>query len=88
LVSFFFDGYGKTETTFKIKTMIDEIKSLYKSFRTGKNIFIGRVAIEFGMQPLSIRNNWFGPFWQIPIDKQARLLEMLKEETKSRKTVA
>jgi len=68
--------------------MIDEIKTLYKSFKSGKNIFIMEVANEFGISPTSVRNNWFGTFWAIPAEKQPRVLEMLKAEIHSRQVSA
>jgi len=68
--------------------MKDEIKSLYKSFKGGKNIFIEEVATEFGIAPTTVRNSWFGSFWAIPVDKQPRVLEMLKAEIHSRNVTA
>jgi len=68
--------------------MIDEIQKLYKSFKTGKADFIKEVATEFDIAPTSVRNNWFGSFWSIPLEKQPKVLEMLKAEIHSRQVTA
>ena len=65
--------------------MIDEIKTLYKSMKRGKYAFLDKVATEFGIQPTSVKNNWFGTFWTIPPPHQAKVLEMLKEEIELQK---
>lgn len=56
---------------------IDNIQKLYGSI-DDKSGFVSAIAHEFGIKPLSIRNNWFGSIPCIPEKHEDRLLVLLQ----------
>jgi hypothetical protein len=67
----------------------DKIKELYKQVQRGeKQGLIESMANEFGLQALSISNNWFTRYWAIPVEYQSRVVEILKTKIKSQKKVS
>ena len=62
--------------------MIANIKLLYKQLNSKKD-FIEYSAAYFGLKPTSLRNHWFGNFWQIPESKQEQVVTLLQNYIKN-----
>lgn len=60
---------------------IDNIKTLWKLINN-KTEFIKLVAKELDRSPNTIHNHWFARFWQVPVDKQDKVIELLQNTIK------
>ena len=61
--------------------MLENTKNLFTNIND-KQSFIMLCADEFGIKPISIRNNWFSGFWSIPDKHQERVLVLLQNYIK------
>lgn len=52
-------------------------KKLFDQLHDKKG-FIKLISHEFGLKPLSIRNNWFAGYYAIPDQYQSRVIELLQ----------
>ena len=64
------------------KDMIEEIRVEYQKIK-GKTQFIIELSESVGRAKRTIRNHWFGGFWDIPIDFQTQVLELITNKIKS-----
>jgi len=53
------------------------IKNLYNEINNKKELTL-LVADHFSLNPLSVRNNWFGGFYQVPVKHQGRLITIMQ----------
>ena len=65
------------------------IKHLYNKTSNKKELTV-LVAEHFNLNPLSVRNNWFGGFYQVPNKHQDKLISIMQnfvnKETKTLRT--
>ena len=63
-----------------------KIHKLYNQ-STNKKELIKKIAKDFNINPLSVRNNWFGGFYQVPNKHQDKLISIMQnfvnKETKT-----
>ena len=64
--------------------MIANIRTLYKQVHK-KRDFIEYAAASFNLKPTSLRNHWFGNFWQIPSSKQGDVVKIMQNWIKNQK---
>ena len=53
------------------------IKNLYIKTSNKKELTL-LVADHFSLNPLSVRNNWFGGFYQVPTKHQDKLISIMQ----------
>lgn len=53
------------------------IKDLYHKTNNKKELTI-LVAEHFSLNPVSIRNHWFGSFYQVPVKHQDKLIRIMQ----------
>lgn len=53
------------------------IKNLYCKIHNKKELTL-LVADHFELNPLSVRNNWFGGFYQVPQKHQDKLIRIMQ----------
>jgi len=53
------------------------IKHLYNKTSNKKELTV-LVAEHFNLNPLSVRNNWFGGFYQVPTKHQDKLISIMQ----------
>ena len=58
--------------------LMDNIKELWSliNYKTG---FIEMCAKELDRSPNTLHNHWFARFWQIPIDMQVPVIELMQK---------
>lgn len=64
--------------------MKEEIKLLHQLIKDTA-AFYNAHASKFGIEPISMKNNWFGRLYSIPKKHQKEVLELLKEEVELQK---
>ena len=62
-----------------------KIHKLYNQ-STNKKELIKKIAKDFNINPLSVRNNWFSGFYQIPTKHQDKLEKIMNEFNDKQKT--
>ena len=69
--------------------MTEEIKILYAKIHK-KTDFIIEAANDkqIDKSPLTLRNHWFGNFWQIPQEYQDRVKHLLQKKIEQQKATA
>lgn len=53
------------------------IRNLYNQI-SKKREFISMAAADLNKSPLTLRQHWFGQFWNIPEEHQPRIVELLQ----------
>lgn len=64
-----------------IKMHNSNIKHLYNKANNKKELTL-IVAEHFNLNPLSVRNNWFGGFYQVPTKHQDKLIRIMQNYIK------
>ena len=63
--------------------MEDNIQQLFSQLDSNQQkVFVKTVADFYNKKPLSIRNNWFSNYKQIPLQYQPKVLSMLQTKIK------
>ena len=60
----------------------DSIEKLYSHINK-KTKFLKELADTIGKSPNTLRNHWFGGFWQIPTEYQSEVKRLLIEKLKN-----
>ena len=67
--------------------MIEEIKELYSQL-DHKTKFIALAGKKFNRSPNGLKQNWFATFWNIPVDFQPKVKNLLIAELEKQKQTA
>jgi hypothetical protein len=67
--------------TEELKAM-EKIKFEYQKIQS-KTLFIIELAESVGRAKGTIRNHWFGGFWEIPLEYQEKVLELITNKIKN-----
>jgi hypothetical protein len=63
-------------------TAIEKIKFDYQKIQS-KTLFIIELAESVGRAKGTIRNHWFGGFWEIPLEYQEQVLKSITNKIKN-----